>query len=136
LAVKVTATPPGDSPAGTMRLPRALAIRTNAGETEIEVDLELTFEPVVEVVPDRLVLKASSEGTIIVRNSGRGTFKGNTSSTAPWLTVKPSILTIKPGHRARLSVAVSQDVPLEPSLQGEVIVRMGELCRRIEVTVA
>ena len=135
-AVKVVATPPGDSLAGAMRLPQAIAIRTNAGEAEVEVEIELAFEPVIEVIPDRLVLKAGSEGTIIVRNSGRGLFKGSVSSTAPWLTVKPSILTIKPGHRARVGVAVSQEAALERPLQGEAVVSMGELRSRIEVIVA
>ena len=135
LPVKVSAAPPSDSLPGTVRLPRALTIHTNAGEAEVEAEMELVYEPVIEVIPDRLVLKADSEGTIIVRNTGRGIFRGKVSSTALWLVVKPSILTVKPGHRARVTVAVSQSATSEQPLLAGVEVGTGEQRRHVEVEV-
>ncbi|MHB0876532.1 MAG: protein kinase domain-containing protein [Anaerolineae bacterium] len=104
LALAVSAAPPPGTSLGRLTLPDVVSVTTNAGAASLEVRLELVADPHIEVTPDRLVLMGDTEGTIIVRNVGLGPFRGKVTTGAAWLKASPSLVTIRPGQRARISV--------------------------------
>lgn len=133
-ALTVTATPPEDAHTAEIEAPGAIAVVSNGGAAGIDVRLELVTRPRIEVTPDRLVLKAGAEGTIMVRNAGLGTYNGEVAATAPWLKVRPNQLTIRQGQRARVSVTADPGDHDEP-LSADVVVGKGAERSQVEVTV-
>jgi len=135
LSLRVAAAPPAEVPPGATRLPGAIAIESNGGTAEVEIVLEIEAQPRVEVTPDRLVLKHGGEAVVVVRNSGIGTLRGRVSTSAPWLKARPERLTVKPGHRARVTVTAEASPEAGP-LSGELVIGAGEQQGRVEVAVA
>ena len=134
-ALLVTASPPAGSVLGALTLPAAVAVHSGGGDATIDVHVALVALPRIEVAPDRLLLKAGTEGAIIVRNAGLGPYRGKVRASMTWLTVRPAMLTIRPGQRAR--VTVTADVPsAELPAEASITVGTGEHQQSVEVIVS
>ncbi len=131
LALQVSATPPPDS-RPNVRLPGAILIESNAGRAEVEVRLEVLARPRLQAAPDRLVLRAAEEGSIVVRNEGLGVASARVTTSHDWLQVKPRQLTIRPGQRAKLSVTVLATETSKPC-QGAVVVSAADQTIQVDV---
>lgn len=105
---------------GEYHQPAALAIETNGGSAELDVQVTVLWEPELAATPGALnfgELKAGQEESLphlslTLRNKGGGTLHGTLSSPADWLALAPASFALESGQEVGVQVVADpQQLP-------------------------